>query len=76
MGNGEHAKLELLMIIGEENAERYAFYFKIKVAGIFSWYEERMSIEEDQKEIESKGIPCISSDETDSSDLSGRRETE
>lgn len=50
----QDAKLELLMIIGEENAERYAFYYKIKVAGIFSWYEERMSIEEAQKEIESK----------------------
>lgn len=42
----QDAKLELLMIIGEENAERYAFYYKIKAAGIFSWYKERMSIEE------------------------------
>lgn len=50
----QDAKLELLMIIGEENAERYAFYYKIKVAGIFSWYEERMSIEEAQKEIDQK----------------------
>ena len=52
----QDAKLELLMIIGEENAERYAFYYKIKAAGIFSWYKERMSIEEAQKEIESKGM--------------------
>lgn len=55
----QDAKLELLMIIGEENAERYAFYYKIKVAGIFSWYEERMSIEEAQKEIELKGMEIL-----------------
>lgn len=55
----QDAKLELLMIIGEENAERYAFYYKIKVTGIFSWYEERMSIEEAQKEIELKGMEIL-----------------
>lgn len=53
------AKLELTVVAGEENAEYYSFYYRIKMAGIFSWYDSDASAEGAEKEVRSDGAKIL-----------------
>lgn len=48
-----NAKLELFMEIGSIKIAKHPFYYKIRIAGIFSW--ENMSVEVAEKEVSSDG---------------------
>ena len=53
------AKLELLMEVGECELEQRPFYYKIVIAGIFSWYD--VSKEEAEQEISLEGAEILCS---------------
>ena len=53
------AKLELVLEVGEVESKEFPFYYKIKMAGIFSW--ESMNLAEAEKKISIEGAEILQS---------------